>query len=373
MTKTYVVPTAYWWISQRHTYAVRISLPPPQRLMASDNAAGIHPEILAAINRANSYHALGYGHDEYTPQAKMLFNQLFGADVITEFVFGGTGANILALACMLKPAQAVVCTASAHIAVDEAGAPEKFLGAKLIDIPTIDGKLRPSDIRSVAHLRGNIHHAEPAVVSITQATELGTIYTAEEVRQICDTAHELGMLVHMDGARITNAAAALGATAKALRSFTIDAGVDVLSFGGVKAGLMFGEAVVFFDTSLATRVGYVRKQVAQLNSKMRFVSAQYVEFLQNDLLFKLASNANAMALALYEQTRHHKSLGLTAPPVVNSLFPTIHEPAAAALRDWTFFWDWDLPNNQYRWMTAWDMTVKDIEIFAEGVSQALKI
>ncbi len=341
--------------------------------MASDNAAGIHPEILAAINRANNFHALGYGHDEYTPQAKRLFDQLFDADVVTEFVFGGTGANILALACMLKPAQAVVCTASAHIAVDEAGAPEKFLGAKLIDIPTVNGKLRPNDIQGVAHLRGNIHHAEPAVVSITQATELGTIYTAEEVRQICDTAHELGMLVHMDGARITNAAAALGGTAEALRSFTIDAGVDVLSFGGVKAGLMFGEAVVFFNTSLASRVEYVRKQVAQLNSKMRFVSAQYVEFLQNDLLFKLASNANTMALALYEQTRHHKSLGLITPPVVNSLFPTIHEPAATALRDWTFFWDWDLPKHQYRWMTAWDMTVKDIETFAEGVSQALKI
>ena len=352
---------------------MKITLPAPKRLMASDNAAGVHPDILGAINRANSFHALGYGHDEYTPQAKQLFNQLFDAQVVTEFVFGGTGANVLALACMLKPAQAIVCTTTAHIAVDEAGAPERFLGAKLIDISTVDGKLRPSDIRSVAHLRGNIHHAEPAVVSITQATELGTIYTADEVREICSTAHELGMLVHMDGARIANAAVALGATPQALRSFTIDAGVDVLSFGGVKAGLMFGEAVVFFNTSLAARAEYIRKQVAQLNSKMRFVSAQYVEFLQNDLIFKLAANANSMALALYEQTRHHKSLNLTSPPVVNSVFPTIHEPAATALRDWTFFWDWDLPNNQYRWMTAWDTTLEDIANFAEGVSQALKM
>jgi threonine aldolase len=198
--------------------------------MASDNAAGVHPAILEALASANSFHALGYGHDQFTPLAKSLFNQLFGAEVTTEFVFGGTGANVLALACMLKPAQAVVCTST---------------GAKLIDIPTVDGKLRPSDIRDVAHLRGSIHHAEPAVVSITQATEMGTIYTADEVRQICITAHDLGMLVHMDGARITNAAVALGGTAKALRSFTIDAGVDVLSFGGVKAGLMFGESVVF--------------------------------------------------------------------------------------------------------------------------------
>ncbi|MFZ9601800.1 MAG: threonine aldolase family protein, partial [Ilumatobacteraceae bacterium] len=237
---------------------MKISLPAPKRLMASDNAAGVHPAILEAVARANSFHALGYGHDQHTPLAKKLFNQLFDAEVTTEFVFGGTGANVLALACMLKPAQAVVCTSTAHIAVDEAGAPERFLGAKLIDIPTVDGKLRPSDIRGVAHLRGSIHHAEPAVVSITQATEMGTIYTAEEVRAICETAHELDMLVHMDGARIVNAAVALGSSAKALRSFTIDAGVDVLSFGGVKAGLMFGEAVVFFNTSLASRVEYIR-------------------------------------------------------------------------------------------------------------------
>ncbi|NCU86715.1 MAG: aminotransferase class V-fold PLP-dependent enzyme [Actinobacteria bacterium] len=373
MTKTYVVPSQNWWIHQRHTYRVKISLPAPRRLMASDNAAGVHPSILDAINKANSFHALGYGHDKFTSQAKQLFNQLFDAETVTEFVFGGTGANVLALACMLKPAQAVVCTSTAHIAVDEAGAPERFLGAKLIDIPTVDGKLRPSDINSVMHLRDSIHHAEPAVVSITQATEMGTIYTADEVRQICETAHELGMLVHMDGARITNAAVALGATPAALRSFTKDAGVDVLSFGGVKAGLMFGEAVVFFNTSLATRVEYIRKQVAQLNSKMRFVSAQYVELLQNDLLFNLAKNANAMALALYDQTRHHKSLNLTTPPSVNSLFPTIQEPAASALREWTFFWDWDEPKHQYRWMTAWDTTLEDVSSFAEGVSQALKI
>ena len=204
--------------------------------MASDNAAGAHPDIMSAITRANSLHALAYGQDTQTDQAKKLFNDLFDADVVTEFVFGGTGANVLALACMLRPVDAVVCTSSAHIAVDEAGAPEKFLGAKLMTMPSTDGKLKPEDIRSVAHLRGNLHHAQPAVVSITQATELGTLYTAQEVKNICDTAHELGMLVHMDGARITNAAAALGATQQALRSFTIDAGVDVLSFGGTKAG-----------------------------------------------------------------------------------------------------------------------------------------
>ena len=373
MTKTYAEVDHFWWILRGHTCEVKISLPAPSRLMASDNAAGVHPAIFEAIGRANSFHALGYGHDQYTSQAKNLFCQLFDAQVVTEFVFGGTGANVLALACMLKPAQAVVCASTAHIAVDEAGAPERFLGCKLIDLPTIDGKLRPSDILSVSHLQGNIHHAEPAVVSITQATELGTLYSPEEVRQLCETAHGLGMLVHMDGARIANAAVALGATPQALRSFSIDAGVDVLSFGGVKAGLMFGEAVVFFNTSLAGRVEYIRKQVGQLNSKMRFVSAQYVELLQNDLLFKLASNANSMALALYDQTRHHESLKLTTPPAVNSIFPIINRRSADALRDWTFFWDWDLPRDQYRWMTAWDTTIEDVKLFAEGVSQALKI
>lgn len=340
--------------------------------MASDNAAGAHPDILAAIGRANDLHALAYGQDAYTAKAKSLFNELFDADVVTEFVFGGTGANVLALACMLKPVDAVVCTSMAHIAVDEAGAPEKFLGAKMMTIPSANGKLTSEDIRSVAHLRGNLHHAQPAVVSITQATELGTLYSAQEVKNICETAHELGMLVHMDGARITNAADALGATPEALRSFTIDAGVDVLSFGGTKAGLMFGEAVVFFNTSLAARVEFIRKQTTQLYSKMRFVSAQYVELLQNDLMFKLAKNSNSMALALYERTKHHSKLGLVTPPCVNSLFPTIPQPAAGLLQEWTFFWEWDIANSQYRWMTAWDTTLSDIENFADGVSQALK-
>jgi len=345
----------------------------PSRMFASDNVAGAHPLVLDALVSANAGHVLAYGNDPFTRRAEIAFNEVFDRDVRTLFVYGGTGANILALASLLQPAESVLCTNWSHINVDETGAPEKILGAKLLDVPCADAKLTPEQIRGAAHARGNPHHAQPAVVSLTQPTELGTLYTPAEVRAICETAHELDMLVHMDGARIVNAAVALGASAKALRSFTIDAGVDVLSFGGVKAGLMFGEAVVFFNTGLASRVEYIRKQVGQLNSKMRFVSAQYVEFLQNDLLFKLATNANTMALALYEKTRHHKSLGLTTPPVVNSLFPTIESQVATALRDWTFFWDWDVANNQYRWMTAWDTTLEDVDLFAEGVSQALKI
>ena len=350
---------------------MKISHQPPARLFTSDNAAGVHPDVMAAVVRANESHALAYGLDKYTVQAKDAFSKLFDADVRSEFVFGGTGANVLALACVLKPAEAVVCTSWSHIAVDETGAPEKILGAKLIDLPSLDGKLKPQDLYSVAHLRGHVHHAQPAVVSITQSTELGTVYSPEEVRAICETAHELEMLVHMDGARLSNAAAVYGATPEALRSFTVDAGVDVLSFGAMKAGVMFGEAVVFLNPKLGDRVEYIRKQITQLNSKMRFISAQYVELFRDGLFFQLGAQANAMALALYERTKHHKSLGLVKPPLVNSLYPTISQPARTALQDWSFFWDWDVAAQQVRWMTAWDTTLEDIEAFGLGVDEAL--
>ena len=350
---------------------MKITLSPPFRLFASDNAAGAHPDVVAALVRANEGHVLAYGQDHYTREAKKLFSQLFNADVRTEFVYGGTGANVLALACMLKPAEAVVCSSWAHISVDETGAPERILGAKLIDMPSMDGKLRPEDLQSLANLLGNPHHAQPAVVSITQATELGTLYSAIEVRALCNTAHEMGMLVHMDGARLANASAALGATPEALRSFTIDAGVDVLSFGGTKAGVMFGEAVVFLNPNLGERVEFIRKQVTQLHSKMRFISAQYIELLQDGLFFRLGVQANAMALALFSRTKHLESLGLITPPVVNSLFPIISQPARGVLQEWSFFWDWDTAAEQVRWMTAWDTTQVDIDCFVQGIESVL--
>jgi len=350
---------------------VKIALTPPARLFASDNAAGAHPDVIAALVRANEGHALAYGQDNYTRDAKQLFSKLFNADVRTEFVFGGTGANVLALACMLRPAEAVVCSSMAHISVDETGAPERILGAKLIDLPSIDGKLRPADLQSVAYMRGNPHHVQPAVVSITQATELGTLYSAVEVRELCDIAHEMGMLVHMDGARLANASAALGATPEALRSFTIDAGVDVLSFGGTKAGIIFGEAVVFLNPNVGERVEFIRKQVTQLHSKMRFISAQYIELLRDGLFFRLGIQANAMSMALYERTKHHQSLGFVTPPAVNSLYPRILEPDRIVLQDWSFFWDWDTSTDQVRWMTAWDTTLADIDAFVEGIESVL--
>jgi len=343
----------------------------PSRMLASDNAAGAHPLVMESLVRANAGHVLAYGDDEYTRRAETAFNELFGRDVRTLFVYGGTGANVLALASVLQQAESVVCTNWSHIHVDETGAPERVLGAKLLDLPCADAKLTPDQVRAAAAARGNPHHAQPGVVSLTQATELGTLYTAAEVRAICDVAHEHGMLVHMDGARIGNATAALGGTREALRSFTVDAGVDVLSFGGTKAGVVFGEAVVWFDPRRASRAEYLRKNVTQLHSKMRYISAQYEALLADDLFIDLGRAANGAARSLFEATRHHASLGLTTPPAVNSLFPTLRDPAKSRLQEWSFFWDWDVAAHQVRWMTAWDVTADDVAAFAAGVDAAL--
>ena len=344
--------------------------PAPSRWLASDNAAGAHPLVLQALVDANEGHALAYGADPFTSRAEAAFRELFDADVVTRFAYGGTGANVFGLACMLQKADAVVCSNWAHIAVDEAGAPERFLGAKLITVPSDDAKIRPEDLRGLGHLRGSQHHAPPGVLSITQATELGTLYTPEEVRALCDTAHEMGMSVHMDGARLANAVAALGGSREILRSFTIDAGVDVLTFGGTKAGAVFGEAVVFLNPSYADRSLNLRKQATQLHSKMRFIAAQYVALLTDNLFIELGRRANDGARALYEHVRDIASLNLDAPPQVNSLFPTVAQPMRGALQEWSFFWDWNVACDQVRWMTAWDVTPADIATFADGVRRA---
>ena len=343
----------------------------PSRMLASDNVAGAHPLVLEAITRANAGHALAYGNDDFTRRAESAFNSLFDREVRTLFVYGGTGANVLALASVLQQAESVICTNWSHIHIDETGAPERVLGAKLLDLPCADGKLTPDQVRAAAGARGNPHHAQPGVVSLTQPTELGTLYSPAEVRAICDAAHECGLLVHMDAARIGNATAALGGNRAALRAFTVDAGVDVLSFGGTKAGIVFGEAVVWFDPRRAQRAEYLRKNVTQLHSKMRYISAQYEALLADDLFINLGRSANAAAHALYDATRHHASLGLTTPPAVNSLFPTLRDPAKSRLQEWSFFWDWDVAAHQVRWMTAWDVSSDDVAAFAAGVDAVL--
>ena len=344
------------------------SLPPPTRSFASDNSAGVHPSVMAALWEANDGHALAYGNDRWTTAAVSRFRDLFGGGCEVLMVWSGTGANNVALASMLGPAQAVVCTEGSHINVDETGAPERILGAKLIDVPAEDGKLRPEQVEALTHAIGVEHHAQPGVVSITQSTELGTLYTADEIGALADVAHGHGMTVHMDGARIANAAVALGTD---VRSFTVDVGVDVISFGGTKNGMMYGEAVVYLDAALARAAPYLRKQVTQLPSKMRFNSAQFTALLTDDLWLRSAAQANAMATRLHERVHDIAGVELGAPPAVNSLFPRLPKDAIERLRAWSFFYDWDPAAQQVRWMTSFDTTEDDVERFAAGVRAAL--
>lgn len=343
---------------------------PPDRSFASDNAAGAHPDVMAAVMAANVGHALAYGDDRWTRACTGMFRDLFGQGE-SFLTFNGTGGNILGLMSMLQPVDAVVCAKGAHIDADEAGSAELIVGAKLIDLPTPDGKLRPEQLGELRWMLGNEHHVQPAVVSLTQSTELGTVYTAAEVTELCETAHSMGMRVHMDGARIANATDALGSSVEALRSFTVDAGVDVLTFGGTKNGMLGGEAVVFLDETLARRARYVRKAITQLPSKMRFVAAQFIALLSEDLWLRNARHSNSMAAALF-----HGVVGIpsveVAPPQVNSLFPVLSVPASTALREWSFFWDWDVAEHQVRWMTAWDTTAEDVDRFVAGVTSATR-
>ncbi|MBA3604612.1 MAG: aminotransferase class I/II-fold pyridoxal phosphate-dependent enzyme [Acidimicrobiia bacterium] len=357
--------------SAGHTGPVQLP-PAPERSFASDNAAGAHPAVLDAVARANHGHALAYGDDRWTHACEDSFRELFGGEATTLLTFNGTGANVLALLALVGPAEAVICSDWSHIATDETGAPERIVGAKLIDVRTTDGKLRPEQIDGLAHQLGVQHHAQPGVVSITQSTELGTLYTADEVAALCATAHRHSMTVHMDGARIANAAAALGGDVAALRSFTVDAGVDVVTFGGTKNGLLGGEAVVFLTPELARRAPYLRKQVTQLPSKMRFIAAQFAALLADGLWLDLAATANGAATALHAATHDLPGIELGPPPLVNSVFPTLPPAVIEPLRTWCFFWDWDVSRHQVRWMTAWDTTSEDVDRFAAGVTAATR-
>ena len=329
------------------------------------------PAVIDAIVAANAGHALAYGADSETAACEAAFRELFDADVVTRLTFNGTGANVAALATMMGalrgPHHAVVCTNWSHIEADETGAPERVLGTKLIDLPSDDAKIRPEQLVGLRHLQGVQHHVQPGIVSITQPTELGTLYTADEIAALVDVAHEMGMLVHLDGARIANATAALGGTRDALRDSTIGAGVDVISFGGTKNGLLGAEAVVFCDPSLAEGSQYVRKQVTQLPSKMRYLAAQFTAVLRDDLWLELGAHSNRMATELHRAVGDIDGVDVGATPAVNSLFPVLHPDVIEPLRDWCFFWDWDVSRHQVRWMTAWDTTPDDVQRFADGV------
>lgn len=335
---------------------------------ASDNYSGIHPEVLAALAAANGGHQTAYGEDVYTAALKDEMGRLFGKDVEVFPVFNGTGANVVGLQSLLPRWGAVVCAATAHINMDENGAPERVGGMKLLAVPTPDGKLTPELIDKEAWGFGDEHRAQPLAVSITQTTELGTCYTPAEVRAICEHAHSLGMKVHMDGARLANAAAHLGVP---VREFTSDAGVDVLSFGGTKNGIMFGEAVVALNPEAADGLIYLRKMNMQLSSKMRFISAQLLALLANDLWLDSAAHANTMAARLRAAVEGLPGVEITRDTQSNGVFAVLPEGVADRLRTSFKFYDWDAAAREVRWMCSFDTTEADVDAFAAALRAEL--
>lgn len=340
----------------------------PTRSFASDNNAGIHPEILKAIALVNEGHVVGYGADPYTAIMVNTFREHFGADAEVFVAFNGTGANCLSLQALTRPYHAVICAASAHIYTDECGAPEKFTGCKLIPITTPDGKLTVEMVRHAYHGIGDEHHVQPKVISITQATEMGTVYRPEEIRALAEFARQRDLYLHVDGARIANAAASLGQT---LRQATRDLGVDVLSFGGTKNGIMGGEAVVFFHPDLARDFLFLRKQSMQLASKMRFISAQLAALLTNDLWLINAQHSNRMAKLLEEEIRRIPQVRIVYHVESNGVFARIPRHAIPKILDRYFFYVWNEEESVVRWMCSFDTTEEDVREFAKFVRQAV--
>lgn len=338
------------------------------RSFASDNASGVHPAVMDALVAANTDHALAYGADPWTERAVEKFQRLFDAPVEVCFVWGGTGANVVGLQALVRPWDAIVCGDHAHIAVDECGAPERFTGSKLLTFPTSDGKLRPEQVELSQIGIGDEHHVQASVVSVTQSTECGTVYSVDELTAICATAHAHEMSVHLDGARIANAVTALNCDVRAL---TIDAGVDVMSFGGTKNGMMYGEAIVFLAPELGAHAKFIRKQATQLPSKMRFVASQFEALLTDDLWLTNAAHANAMARRLADAVRAIPGVALTREPEVNSVFATLPASVIPRLQDRSFFWMWDETAHEVRWMTGFDTNPTDIETFASILREEL--
>ncbi|MDF1477625.1 low specificity L-threonine aldolase [Leifsonia sp. H3M29-4] len=337
---------------------------PAWRGFASDNYAGAHPEVLAAIADANGGHQIAYGEDVYTARLQEVIRAHFGDRAEAFPVFNGTGANVTALTSMLPRWGAVVTSSNAHIHTDENAAPERVSGLKLLTVPTPDGRLTPELIDVEAWGWGDEHRAQPLAVSITQSTELGTVYSVEQIRAITDHAHARGMTVHMDGARIANAAAALGT---GLREFTTDAGVDVLSFGGTKNGLLYGEAVVVLNPEASEGLVFLRKLSMQLASKMRFVSAQLIALLEGDLWLRSAGHANAMAARLRSALEGVPGVQFTQPSEANALFAILPPGVADRLRQRFRFYDWNPATGEVRWMTAFDTTEADVDAFAAAI------
>jgi threonine aldolase len=340
----------------------------PARSFASDNNAGVHPKVIRAISDVNEGHAVGYGDDPYTKSALSKFREHFGRTTQTFVVFNGTAANVLSFAALTSPYHAVICAAAAHVYVDECGAPEKLTGCKLVPIETEAGKLTVDAVSHAYHGVGDQHHVQPRVISITQSTEVGTVYKPEEVKALARFAHDHKMFLHMDGARIANAAASLKLN---LRQATRDLGVDVLSFGGTKNGAMGAEAIVFFNQSLAHDFLYRRKQGMQLASKMRYISAQLDALLTDDLWLRNARHSNRMAKLLERELKKIPGVEIAYKVEANGVFVRIPRPAIAKIRQRYFFYDWDESQAMVRWMCSWDTTEEDVEEFVKFVGTTI--
>ena len=340
----------------------------PIRSFASDNNAVVHPEVLEAIRHANEGHAVGYGDDPHTESAVGKFREQFGADIEVFFVFNGTAANTLSLQALTRPFHAVLCPELSHIYTDECGAPERFTGCKLVPLPAPEGKLTVEAVAQAYHGIGDQHHVQPRVISITQATEMGTVYKPSEIEELARFAHEREMFLHMDGARISNAVAAQRLT---LRQATRDLGVDVLSFGGTKNGLMGAEAVVFFRPDLAQDFLFVRKQGMQLASKMRYMSAQMEALLTNDLWRRNADHANRMAQLLEQALRKIPGIKIVYPVQANGVFAQIPREAIQRIQERYFFYVWSEAESVVRWMCSFDTTEEDVREFAEFVEKVV--
>ena len=339
-----------------------------RRGFASDNNAGVHPEILNELRSVNAGHAIGYGADIYTEQAQKLFRENLGPDAEVFFVFTGTAANVLGVYGVTRSWNSVITANTAHLETDECGAPEKFTGCKVLTVETQDGKINPALIRKHLHGFDFEHHAQPKVISITQTTEMGTLYSVDEIRAIADLAHSMGLLLHMDGARLANASCSLDLP---FRAFTTDAGVDVLSFGGTKNGMMFGEAVCFLRPGLSENFKYIRKQGMQLASKMRFISAQYIAYFRNDLWKKCASHSNAMARLLADNLRMISEVRITQDVQSNGVFLIMPHDIAERIMKKYFFYPWNEEISEYRLMTSWDTTEEDIDDFVRLLREEL--
>lgn len=342
----------------------------PQRHFASDNNAGAHPEVLAALAEANVGHVTGYGDDPYTRRAEAAFQALLGPQARVLFAFNGTGANVVALSAALRPHQAVICAEGAHLDVDECGAYERFAGGKLLPVPAAEGKLTPAGVRSCMHGIGDPHHVQPAALSISQSSEVGTVYSLDELRALGAVAREHGLLFHVDGARLANAVVSLGTD---LRAMLVDTGVDVLTFGGTKNGLLFGEAIVFVRDHPALAVlPYARKSGMQLASKMRFVAAQFEALLRDDLWLRSAAHANRMAQLLARRASAVEGVRIAYPAQANGVFAQLPPAAIEPLRRERNFYVWNAEQSVVRWMCSFDTTEDDVNEFADAVERVVR-